>query len=141
VGRRGDQRIRLEDVEDTFIDRDPEQSFIAYVRKTLEMNLDPIGQYLILWLAADSSEAQGFTLDQMRELASLSRLPIPEEALHRSLERLSVTSVIKARAPKVYDFSVPDYPSILNQLGETEHLERLEDQLEEYLKGESGVNV
>lgn len=141
AGRRGDRLVRLEDVEAVFADRDPEQSFIAYVEKTLELNLDSISRYLILWLAAESSEAQGFTLDQMRELASLSRSPIPEDYLLRSLELLSVTSVVKARAPEVYDFSVPDYPLILNQLGETAHLEHLEDKLEKYLMGGSDVNI
>lgn len=136
VAQRRDRLVRLEDVEAVFANRDPEQSFIAYVRKTLEMNLkDPISRYLILWLAAESSEAQGFTLDQMRELASLSRSPIPEERLNRSLERLSVTRVVKARALEVYEFSVPDYPLILDRLGETVHLDKLEDQLERSLDG------
>ena len=90
----------------------------------------------VLWLAAESSEAQSFTLDQMRELAALSKSTIPEERLSRSLERLAVTGVVKERAPEVYDFSVPDYPLILSQLGETAHLEELEDELEEYLQRE-----
>jgi len=140
TGRRGDWLILLEDIEAIFADRDPDQSFVAYVRETLKMNLDPVGRYLILWLAAESSEARGFTLDQMRELASL-RSQIPEEHLSRSLQRLSVTSVVKERTPQVYEFSVPDYPLILNQLGETAHLERLESELEEYLKGQSDVNI
>jgi hypothetical protein len=135
VGRRGDRLIRLEDVEAIFADRDPEQSFIAYIRNTLGMNLDPVGHYLILWLIAESSsEKKTFTLDEMREIAaSVTSTPIPEEHLQRSLERLSVTSVVKESVPQVYEFSVPDYPSILDQLGETAHLERLENELEEDL--------
>jgi hypothetical protein len=134
VGLRGDRLIRLEDVEAIFADRDPEQSFIAYIRSTLGMNLDPIGRYLILWLIAESSsEKKSFTLDEMRAMAaSVTSTPIPEEYLHRSLEQLSVTSVVKESVPQVYEFSVPDYPSILDQLGETAHLERLENELEEY---------
>jgi hypothetical protein len=142
VGRRGDQLIQLEDVEAIFADRDPEQSFIAYVRETLHMNLDPIGQYLILWLTAESSEAQGFTLDQMRTLAAnVTRISIPEGRLDRSLERLSVTSVVKQSVPQVYEFSVPDYPSILDQLGETAHLEHLEKEVEQCLKTEDDVDI
>jgi len=136
VGRRDDRLIRLEDVKAVFDDQDPEQSFIAYVRKTLELNLDPLGSYLIPWLAAESSDARSFTLDQIRELTRLSELSIPKDYLSRSVERLSVTSVVKARAPEVYDFSVPDYPSILDRLGGTAHLAHLENELEKYLRKE-----
>lgn len=134
VAHRGDRLARLDDVDAVFADRDPEQSFIAYIRKTLAMNLDAVSQYLIHgWLVAGSSEAQGFTLGQMRQIAELSETPIPEERLNRSLERLSVTSVVKARAPEVYEFSVPDYPAILDQLGEKSHLTELENQLKQSL--------
>lgn len=139
VGLRGDRYIRLEDVEAVFDDEDPEQSFIAYVRKTLKMNLeDPIARYLIPWLAVESSEAQGFTLDQTLELAQTTDPPIPEGRLKRSLERLVVTSVVKERAAGVYEFSVPDYPSILRRLGHTDDLNLLEKELETYLKSGGG---
>lgn len=144
VDRRGDRIVRLEDIDAVFADQDPGQSFIAFVRKTLNMNLDPdpISKYLILWLTAESSEVQGFTLDQMRALAAnVSRTPIPEEHLSRCLERLSVTSVIKETTPQVYEFSVPDYPAILDRLGETADLDRLEGKVEKYLKGQSNANT
>ncbi len=138
VGARGDRVVRSGDVEAIFANRDPKQSFIAYVRETLEMNLtDPLSRYLILWLANESSKAQSFTLGQVREIADLCATPIPDNKLQRSLELLSVTSVVRERTPQVYNFSVPDYPLILNQLGETAHLEQLESELEQYLKGNS----
>jgi hypothetical protein len=136
IGRRGDRLVRLDDIAKTFEDRDPEHSFIAYVRKTLEMNLDPVARYLILWLAVESHEVQGFTLDQMRELVSLSNVAITEKHLSRSLERLTVTEVVKRRAPEVYEFSVPDYPLILSQLDQTAQIDSLEEQLEQHLRKE-----
>jgi len=97
------------------------------------MNLDAIGRYLIVWLACESSEAQSFTRDRIRELAGLSKSPIPVDKLARSLERLKVTSVVRERSAQVYEFSVPDYPLILERLGGTEHLNELEDELERHL--------
>ena len=115
-------------------DRDPDQSFISYVRKTLEMNLDTIGHYLILLLALESSEKKGFTFDELRAYASIDNISIPEKQLERSLERLKVTSVVKEVTTHVYEFSVPDYPSILIELGESSHMEQLERMLIDELK-------
>lgn len=136
VGTRGDKLIKLDDVEAVFADNDPDQSFIAYVRETLEMNLDPVGHYLILMMALESGESQGFTFDQMHEYAGSDRATIPENLLRSSIERLKVTSVIREISPQVYEFSVPDYPSILMQLGESAHMDHLEHELEEYLQSE-----
>ena len=134
VGMRGDKLVKSKDIEAVFADSDPEQSFIAYVRKTLEMNLDPVGHYLILMMAVESSKSQGFTFGQMYEYASSDKVKIPEFLLRRSIERLKVTSVIREISTQVYEFSVPDYPSILMQLGEPAHMDHLEHELEEYLQ-------
>lgn len=134
VGVRGDKLVRLDDIQAVFSDRDPEQSFIAYVRKTLEMNLDPIGHYLILLLALESKDKKGFTFDEMLDYANTDEISIPEKLLERSLERLKVTSVVKEVTSRVYEFSVPDYPSILIELGENVHMERLEQEVIDYLK-------
>lgn len=133
VGRRDDHTVLASDVEAVFADRDPEQSFVAYVRKTLEMNLDAIGRYLLLWLAKDDSGASGFTLDQMREYASLCRCTIPDDKLQRSLERLKVNSVVRERTSGVFEFTVRDYPQILAQLGQTTYLEKWEREIEKEL--------
>ena len=119
-----------------FADEDPSASFIAYVRQTLNMNLDDISRYLIVWLAQESSEAQSFTLREIQDMAaSVSISPIPEDSLRRSLDRLMVTSVVRERAPQVFEFSVPDYPLILKRLGDTAELERLEVAVEAFLQG------
>lgn len=135
VGIRGDRFVKFDDLHAVFSDKDPELSFISYVRKTLEMNLDPVGHYLILLLSLESLEKKGFTFDEIRAYASTDKAIIPDELLEESLERLKVTSVIKEVASRVYEFSVPDYPSILIELGESAHMERLEHELEEYLMG------
>jgi len=98
------------------------------------MNLDPIGRYLILLLALESKEKKGFTFDELRAYASFGKAIIPDKLLERSLERLKVTSVVKEVTTRVYEFSVPDYPSILIELGENAHVDRLEHELEEYLE-------
>lgn len=137
VMKRGDGKIRLSDVENVYADQDPSSSFIAYVRKTLEMNLNPVSRYLILWLASDSSGAKGFTFDEIRHISGTTRQGkegIPEELLRRSLEFLTVTSVVRERSAQVYEFTVPDYPEILSRLGETSHLEKLEEELDKYIQ-------
>jgi hypothetical protein len=136
VGRRDDRTLLASDVEAVFADRDPEQSFVGYVRKTLEMNLDAVGRYLLLWLARDDSGARGFTIDQMREFASICRYAIPDENLQRSLERLVVNSVVKERTAGVYEFTVPDYPLILAQLGQTVYLEKWEHEIKKEVSGD-----
>lgn len=136
VGERGDQTLYMDDVEAVFEDQDPELSFVAYVRKTLAMNLtDPIGRFLILYLALESKEARRFTFDQLREYAGLCATPIPEDYLPRNLEILEVTSVVRQARPGLFEFSVPDYPLILNRLGETEHLNQLEEEIARRLQG------
>lgn len=137
---RQDQTVRISDVEAVFADQDPNHSFIAYVKYTFEMNLqDPISRFLILWLASESSQARSFTLDQIRELARLSKTPIPEKYLLRSLDTLAVNSVVKEFTKHVYEFTVPDYPLILERLGQT-HMDptKLEQEITEYLGKANG---
>lgn len=151
VSKRGDQIVTLKDIDVVFDDDTPEKSFIWFVRKTLEMNLsdpaykqrrngenisDPVSRYLLLWLAFDSSTntAQTFTLDQIREIANLSKVHIPEKILLRSLEILTVTSVVREKSSQLYEFTVPDYPLILNRLGEGSQLEALETELKMFLE-------
>lgn len=142
TANRQDQMVRLDDVVAVFEDQDPNHSFIAYVKSNLEWNLrDPISRFLVLLLASESSQARGFTLAQIRELARLSKTPIPESYLLRSLDTLAVNSVVKEFAPQVYEFSVPDYPLILERLGQTQMgLTTLEQEIAPYLELENGRN-
>ena len=141
VSKRGDQVVTLKDIDTVFDDDTQEKSFIWFVRKTLEINLsdpaykrksngnnisDPVSRYLLLWLASDANPAQTFTLDQIREIANLS-VHIPEKVLLRSLDLLTVTSVVREKSSQLYEFTVPDYPLILNRLGESSRLEALEN--------------
>lgn len=134
VARRRDQTIRKADVEAVFEDNDPEHSFIAYVKKTLEMNLDPLGRFLILLVAGEANDARRFTLGQLVDYARLARTPLPLEDIRSSLEQLKVTSVVRESQPEVYEFTVPEYPRILNRLGETRHLDELEHLIERGLE-------
>ena len=65
VRKRGDQIVKLMDIEAVWVSEHPQDSFIAYVQKTLGMNLKmhPLSRYLVPWLASGSSAAQGFTWD------------------------------------------------------------------------------
>jgi hypothetical protein len=132
VAGRGDKTITIEDIEAIFDDRDPERSFIAYVRETLSMNLDPVGEYVILWLANEVGNARSFRLEQAQGVAHL--LDVPDDVLQHSLNTLKTTSVITERTPELYEFSVPDYPQILRQMGETGHIESLEAKVQRYLQ-------
>jgi hypothetical protein len=132
VGQRRDRTVRLSDIEAVFNDMEAD-SFIDHVSSTLRLNLDEVGEFLIPWLALMFGDAQSFTVDQMRDLADSSTVEIPDELLSRSLERLAVTKVVEKRTPQVYEFSVPDYPLILNRLGETAEPERAERKLQAYL--------
>lgn len=134
VRDRGDRTIRINDVDTVFNDNDPKRSFIAYVRETLEMNLDPIGRYLIVMLAARPNESLGFTWGEICEIGEASNPQIPEDLLKRSLEYLSVTSVVREVSKLVYEYTVPDYPNILKRLGDTSHLDELEDDLKKELR-------
>lgn len=139
IAQRSDHCVRLQDILDVFEDDNPNSSFISHVRSTLTMNLDSIegaiGRYVILWLAHEEKDTPGFTFAQAQEIASLSGVEIPEEHLRRALERLKVTSVVEERSPDAFDFSVPDYPLILNRLGDTAHLEELESELQAHFGG------
>jgi hypothetical protein len=139
VTLRGNRIIRVDDVDAVFRDPDPSHSFIAYVRSTLEMNLNPISRYLILWLAAES-QANSFTLDLAKYIVQMCKTTIPENQLMQSLDHLKVTSVVEEKSTGVYEFSVPDYPVILQQLGDTKHIEQLEMEISEYLK-KNGYSV
>ena len=149
VSKRGDQLVMLKDIDTVFDDNTPEKSFIWFVRKTLEMNLsdptykgklnnenksDPVSRYLLLWLALDSSTSKTFTFDQVREIANYSKISIPEKILLRSLELLTVTSVVREKASHLYEFTVPDYPMILNRLSEGSELDSLEKELKTFLE-------
>lgn len=149
VSKRGDQLVMLKDIDTVFDDNTPEKSFIWFVRKTLEMNLsdptykgklnnenksDPVSRYLLLWLALDSSTSKTFTFDQVREIANYSKISIPEKILLRSLELLTVTSVVREKASHLYEFTVPDYPMILNRLSEGSELNSLEEELKTFLE-------
>lgn len=140
VAEREDRCVYLQDVTDVFADENADDSFIVHVNKTLALNLGSVdgtvGRYIILWLAKESSEMQGFTFDQAREIAELSGVQIPEKHLQRALERLKVTSVVEERSRGVYDFSVPDYPRILDRLGSTAQLDELESKLWEHFGAE-----
>jgi hypothetical protein len=134
VGARNDRIVKLDDIQAVFNDKHPNESFIAFVRNTLKMNLDPIGRYLIVWLASESKDALGFTWKEILEYASLSEVPIPEKRLEKSVHRLVVTNVIREIASQVYEFSVPDYPKILNQLNDSAELKSLFDEMVESLQ-------
>jgi hypothetical protein len=129
VRQRGDCLVRVNDVDAVFDDNDPKHSFIAYVRETLEMNLDALGRYLVVMLASKPEKSLGFTWDEICDLANSTKPPIPEEKLRRSLEYLIVTSVVHEVSKNVYEYTVPDYPKILERLGDTAHLDELEDAL------------
>ena len=134
VRGRGDQTIKLSDLDAVYEDEDPNDSFISYVRKTLNMNLnDPVTQFLIPWLADVSDDPQGFTRDQIDEIAKLGSKNIPESELEKSLDLLTVTSVINKKTAQLYEFSVRDYPAILRRLGETKELDTLTTNLQYYL--------
>lgn len=139
VSRRADQIVRLDDVEEVFHDNSPDGSFIAYVHKTLGDNLDPISRFVILLLASEPGEVRRFTKAQVRSYASLSHFEIPDDLLDRSLERLQVTSVVRQSQQGVYEFSVPDYLTILKRLGQTAEadLTRLDAQIEPYVQQET----
>jgi hypothetical protein len=154
VSKRGDQTVTLKDIDMVFCDDTTEKSFIWFVRKTLEMNLsdpthkrkatgesisDPVSRYLLLWLALEPNTTQTFTLAQLREIANLSKIHIPEKVLLRSLDLLTVTSVVREKSSQLYEFTVPDYPMILNRLGEGSQLESLENELKNFL-GSDDVN-
>lgn len=136
VGPRNDRIVKLDDIQVVFNDRHPNESFIAFVRNTLKMNLDPIGRYLIVWLASESKDASGFTWKEILDYASLSEVSIPEKLLEESVRRLVVTNVIREIAPEIYEFSVPDYPRILNQLNDSaeKELRALFNEMVDYLQ-------
>ncbi|HMN00759.1 MAG TPA: hypothetical protein PKC99_17280, partial [Anaerolineales bacterium] len=72
--------------------------------------------------------------DQIREIANYSKISIPEKILLRSLELLTVTSVVREKASHLYEFTVPDYPMILNRLSEGSELDALEEELKIFLE-------
>lgn len=129
VRTRKDKTVLLSDVESVFNDPDPNTSFIAYVKNTFNLNLDPVSNYLILWMSLEASEAQSFTMGNIKNVAAQSSVEIPEKDLMRSLEKLKVTSVIRERVTDLFYFTVPDYPMILNKLGTTAHLDEVENEL------------
>jgi hypothetical protein len=136
VSARGDGVIVPGDIEAVFEDGHPRNSFIAHVRNTLKMNLeDRIGQFLIPWLAHEFGDSPGFTKTQVLDIAGATiDAPISDEELSHILDRLVVTSVIEENVTGMYEFSVPDYPLILKRLGDTAHLNELENEMKKDLK-------
>ena len=133
VGKRKGRIVNLADIEAVFADSDPTYSFIAHVRKTLELNLKPVERFLIVWLAAMSSDTITFTLDEINEIFESANVEVSPNQLKLALKQLEVTSVVKAKAEGFYEFSVPDYPYILDRLGDTKHLDELERELKIHL--------
>ena len=140
VANRGDWCVRVSDVKAVFDDDHPDQSFIAYVRHTLKMNLEPIEQYIILYLAQEYKDRDGFTRAQAFEITKLCKASIPPDEVDQSLKRLEITSVVQKRSSNVYEFSVPDYPVILSRLGEPKHLDELEKEIERKYPAQEHVN-
>jgi len=134
IRARRDHKILPSDLDAVFQDNDPDNSFIAYVRDTLRLNLDPLSNYLILYLVIAEKDQQGFTRDEIRNIAETINHEIPEELLDRSLELLKVTSVIRERIADVYDFTVPDYISILDRLSSIADADQVEEKLVNWLK-------
>jgi len=128
IGTRSDRIVRIGDIDAVFEDVDPTGSFISHVKDTLFVNNieDAFGQYLLLYLAVENNEASQFTFKQAQECAELFGVKVPLERLNRNLDLLTITSVIRATSPGIYEFSVPDYPSILARLGDTHSLDELE---------------
>lgn len=135
VAKRQDRRILAEDIDAVFDDTDPEQSFIAFVRRTLQLNLDPVARFLLLWIAQDASDSYGFSREQLNEVAGLASTTISQKQIDNAIERLVVTSVVDEKERGWYVFSVPDYPRILERLGDTEHL----DEVERLIAEQSGI--
>ena len=133
VGERKDTRIRDQDVQTVFNNLEPKHSFIAYVQETLEMNLDPISRYLIVFLAQESSGRDSFTWAQVNEVIKTMKSPPSRELVEESLKRLQVTGVVRERSTGYYEFSVPDYPLILARLGHTQNLTHLESDITRYI--------
>jgi hypothetical protein len=135
VALRNDHCVKIDDIEAVFSDDHPEYSFIAYVHETLKDNLDAISRYLILWLAREAQQQRSFTWDEAREMTSLLKKEVPQHLFERSLERLKVTNVVRERSVHVFEFSVPDYPLMLNRLGETlADFNRLESEIAELVE-------
>jgi len=132
VAKRNDKKVMLADLETIFEDTDPEDSFIAYVRSTLVMNLDPVARFVVLWLAKSSEDLKSFRIEQLKDYANL--LDIPDDVLVRSIEHLLATSVIRQLVVGLYEFTVPDYPLILSKLGDINYsFEELEEDVRHYL--------
>jgi hypothetical protein len=135
VAQRNDHCVKIDEIEAVFSDDHPEYSFIAYVHDTLKDNLDANSRYLILWLAREAQQQRSFTWDEAREMTSLLKKEVPQSLFERSLERLKVTNVVRERSVHVFEFSVPDYPLILNRLGETlADFNRLEAEIAELVE-------
>jgi len=128
VGVRGDRTVRMSDLQAVFDDDNPDDSYIAFVKGTLGLNLNPIDRYLTIWLAATEGTSS-FTVERLKKLMSEIGISIPEDYLDDSLDRLKATSVIIETTPGLYEFTVPDYPEILQRLGSTRQLSTLEEEV------------
>ena len=133
VGPRTPHVVRTADIDAVFKDNDPISSFIAFVRETFRMNVDTLGRYLVVMLAALPEDSQKFSWDDILDIGETSRVPITEEQLKRSLELLTVNSVICPISDHEYQYTVPDYPKILERLGDTKQTEELEREIRQEL--------
>lgn len=136
VSKRRNKTVLIDDLRAVFEDTDPSDSFIAYVRSTMYMNLnDPVSKYLIIWLSLAYGDSKSFTLAQLKDLVNQSSIKIPDRLVDRTLDKLVVNSVVRERAPQMYEFTVPDYPTILNRLGSGDDIDYLEDAVRASLGG------
>jgi len=132
VAKRGDRTVKIHDLQIIFEDQQPEDGFIAFVGKTLEMNLGKVARYVIFSLVLLNKDLKSFRFEQLSEASSID---IPLKILNESIEYLIATSVIRQIQPQLYEFTVPDYPLILSRLGDIKgHLETLEESVKESLE-------
>lgn len=114
VGTRGDQIVKMSDLQEVYNSNHPSDSYIAFVNATLGLNLKQTDRELIIWVALTEGTSS-FGMNQLKELLATS--DIPEDQLADSLNRLKATSVITENTPGNYEFTVPEYPVILERSG------------------------
>jgi hypothetical protein len=133
AGRREDRMVRGDDIESVFMDEDPETSFMAFVNSTLQMNLpaNSVARWLVQFFAGQPDNRLGFTRAEALLMPGLLGVNIPQEQIESSLERLCVTSVIREATKDHYEYTVPDYPRILSQLGELYSLNDFQKKIKE----------
>lgn len=135
MSARGDQTIYIDDVSAVFDDDDPHYSFIAHVRRRWQYESRSGRRFCrSLLIVYDVRESRRFSFEQFQAVSGMSNVDIPKDIIEASLRRLQVTSVVSESKANLYEFSVPDYPQILNRLEEIRHLAELEDEVAKMLK-------